>query len=208
MGCFFSRNKFEKLTREEVVEAIIALGREESAIESELASKKKEITVLTEEAKRETDRNLKLLKVKKINFAKAETEDLTKRAMYLMYNERMMKKLKSAIDDNKFFEKSAGAPLNAMLADQKSLAAFLNKTLNTRVRSEDVLTSSDELWQEINDSYIENEAIYGTSSDDDNLLAVFEAENQADSELGIVPAAAEKPTTEKPDEKQAEADDE
>lgn len=205
MGCF-TRNKFEKLTREEVVEAIIALNREESAIEAELAQKKKDITTLTEEAKTETNRNLKLLKVKKINFAKAEIEDLTKRAMYLMYNERMMRKLKGAIDDNKFFKKSADAPLNALLADQKSLAAFLNKTLETRISAEEVLTSSDELWQEINDSYIENETIYGTSSDDDKLLAVFEAENQADEELGI------KPEKTAPDiaaeEKTAEAEDE
>lgn len=204
MSCF-SRNRFEKLTREEVVEAIIALGREESAIESELADKKREIEKLTEEAKRETDRNLKLLKVKKINFARSEIEDLTKRAMYLMYNERMMKKLKAAIDDNKFFAKSAGAPLNAMLSDQKSLAEFLNKTLNTRVRAEEVLTSSDELWQEINDSYIENETIYGTSFDDDKLLAVFEAENQADAELGVTSPEEFAP---KADKAQAEADDE
>lgn len=203
MGCF-SRNRFEKLTREEVVEAIIALSREESAIESELSDKKKEITSLTEEAKKESNRNLKLLKVKKINFAKAEIEELTKRAMYLMYNERMMRKLKAAIDDNKFFEKSAGAPLNALLADQKSLAAFLNKTLGTRIRAEEVLTSSDELWQEINDSYIENETIYGASSDDDKMLAVFEAENQADDELDIVKREGDSAAG----EKKAEADDE
>lgn len=205
MGCF-SRNKFEKLTREEVVEAIIALSREESAIETELADKKREIAELTAEAKRETDRNLKLLKVKKINFAKAETEDLTKRAMYLMYNERMLKKLKAAVDDNKFFAKSADAPLNAMLADQKALAAFLNKTLNTRVRSEEVLTSSDEMWQEINDSYIENETIYGTSGADDKLLAMFEAENQADAELGV--PVKDLPEAEIIEDKKTEADDE
>lgn len=184
MGCF-SKSKFDKLTREEVVEAIITLQKEEKAIETEISEKEKDIIDCTEKAKREKDRNLKLLRVKQLNFAKEEISELSQRAMYIMYNERMLKKLKTSVEDNKFFAKTSGIAINRMLADQKGLAAFLNKALNTRVKAEDVLTSADDVWQEVKDSYLGNDTIYGTNKSDDQILALFEAENQADSEMGI-----------------------
>lgn len=103
--------------------------------------------------KKEKSKDIKLLYAKRINSLKAEREDSVRRAMYLMYNIQLLNKLKTAIDDNQFFKKSANISLGNLLSDQKGLAKFLNKTLNIRIRSEDVLTSADETFKAVKESY-------------------------------------------------------
>ena len=102
--------------------------------------------------------------------------------MYLMYNIRLLNKLKKAVDDNEFFVKNAKVSLGNLLSDQKGLAKFLNKALNTRIDAESVLTEADETFQEVEASYEKNESIYGMGKDDDALLAVFETEETLEGE--------------------------
>lgn len=175
MGLF--KSKYDKLTREEVVESICKLENEQQFIETELEEKQKKIDELMEKGRKGTDQQLKLLYAKKINTLKAEREQDVKRAMYLMYNTQLLHKLKNAIDDNQFFKNSAKMSLGNLLSDQKGLAKFLNKTLNTRVDAEDVLTSADETFREIEEAYEPNSTIYGVNNADDALLAMFETEN-------------------------------
>lgn len=170
------KSKFDKLTREEVVDAICSLEKESRNIESELIEKKKEIDELMAKGKAETDRESKLYYAKKINMLKSDREQSVQHAMYLLYNIRLANKLKIAIDDNGFFKKSAQMSLGSLLADQKGLAKFLNKTLKTRVAAEDVLTSADEMFQQVEEVYEKNDTIYGINKDDDALLAMFETE--------------------------------
>ncbi len=174
MGLF--RSKYDKLTREEVVDAICQLEKESQRIEDELVEKQKKIDELMAKGRTETNREIKLFYAKKINALKTEREDSVKRAMYLMYNIRLLNKLKSAIDDNKFFKTSSKMSLGGLLADQRGLAKFLNKTLDTRIAAEDVLTAADETFAMVEDAYEQNGAIYGKSEDDDRLLAMFETE--------------------------------
>ena len=174
MGLF--RSKYDKLTREEVVDAICQLEKESQRIEDELTEKQKKIDELMAKGRAETNREIKLFYAKKINALKTEREDSVKRAMYLMYNIRLLNKLKSAIDDNKFFKTSSKMSLGGLLADQRGLAKFLNKTLDTRIAAEDVLTAADETFAMVEDAYEQNGAIYGKSDEDDRLLAMFETE--------------------------------
>ncbi len=176
------KNKYDKLTREETVDAICKLEKESQSIEDGLVEKQKQIDELMIKGKQETNREIKLFYAKKINALKAEREQSVQRAMYLMYNVQLLNKLKNAIDDNQFFKNSAKVSLGNLLADQKGLAKFLNKTLNTRVRSEDVLTSADETFRNVEEAYEKNETIYGMSSQDDALLAMFETEEMVNSE--------------------------
>lgn len=174
MGLF--KSKYDKLTREEVVAAICELEQQLHNIEEELVDKKKQISELMIKGKAETDKDVKLFYAKKINALKAERSQSVQRAMYLMYNIQLLNKLKGAIDDNKFFKNTAKTSLGNLLADQKGLARFLNKALNTRVAAEDVLTSADELFNDVESAYERSDSIYGMSSDDDALLAMFETE--------------------------------
>jgi len=66
--------------------------------------------------------------------------------------------------------------LGNLLGDQKGLAKFLNKTLNTRVNAENVLTEADETFKQVEEMYEKNDSIYGVNTNDDELLAVFESE--------------------------------
>lgn len=188
------KSKYDKLTREETVEAICKLENELQSIEEGLVEKQKQIDELMVKGKKETNREIKLFYAKRINALKADREQSVQRAIYLMYNIQLLNKLKSAIDDNQFFKNSAKVSLGNLLSDQKGLAKFLNKTLNTRVKSEDILTSADETFKAIEDAYEKNDTIYGMSSQDDALLAMFETEETVEAEQEMYSETPDKKT--------------
>lgn len=176
------KSKYDKLTREEVVDAICQLEKELKGIEDSLPETQKQIDDLMNKGKKEPDKQVKLFYVKKINSLKTEKDQSVQRAMYLMYNIQLLNRLKIAIDDNRFFKKTSKVSLGNLLADQKGLATFLNKALNTRVAAENVLTSADEVFRNVEESYENNKTIYGINSDDDALLSMLETEEMVESE--------------------------
>lgn len=183
------------MSREEVVDAICKLEQEEKEIEEGLSAKQEQINQLMAKGKAEKEKDVKLFYAKKINSLKLEREQSVQRAMYLMYNTQLLNKLKTAIDDNQFFKNTTKIPLNKLLADQKGLAKFLNKALGTKTKSEDILTSADEVFKEVEESYDKNESIYGMSDQDDALLAMFETEEQIDNEQEMFSTSAETKTS-------------
>lgn len=193
------KNKFDKLNRDDVVDAICKLEKEMQNTESIIEEKQTQINSLMDKGRKEADTQLKLYYAKKINCLKSEREQDIRRVTYLMYNVQLLNKLKNSIDDNQFFKNTSKQSLGNLLSDQKGLAKFLNKALNTRVSAEDVLTSADETFKTIEDSYSGNETIYGKNSDDDALLAMFETANTVAEEesLYVQDATNKKQDTEK-----------
>ena len=179
------KSKYQKLKREDVVDAICNLEKQQQDIETGIVEKTKDIEDLHEKGKVEKNNEIKKFYAKKIMNLKEECNEDVKRGMYLLYNIRLMKRLKSAIDDNSFFANTGKVSLGNLLGDQKGLAKFLNKALNTKVKSENVLTSADDIWNEIQSGYVENEQIYGVNEQDDQLLAIFENADEVNSELGV-----------------------
>ncbi len=176
------KSRYDKLKREEVVDAICTLEKQEADIESGIVERAKQIETLMEKGKQEKSREIKLFYAKKITDLKEENQADVKRGMYLLYNVKLMRKLKAAIDDNTFFANTGKVSLGNLLADQRGLAVFLNKALNTKVQGENVLTAADDTWMEVQSGYVENERIYGVGNHDDELLAMFETEKQLDDE--------------------------
>ncbi len=190
------KSKFQKLTREEVVDSICKLEKESADLEAGLDEKQKKIDALMQKGRTETVRDVKLLWAKRVNALKAERAQDVQRIMYLMYNIQMLQKLKRAIDDNQFFAKTPKQSLGGLLGDQKGLARFLNQALNTRVSAEKVLTDADETFRSIEEAYEPSSEIYGVGQDDDALLAMFETEEQiADEQEQSSTAAAAKTDT-------------
>ena len=177
------KSKYDKLKREDVVNAICNLEKQENDLEEAIEERARAIEELLQKGRRETNRELKLFYAKKITSMREENQTDVRRAMYLMYNTKLLKKLKNTIDDNEFFMRTGKVSLGNLLFDQKGLAQFLNKALNTKVRSEQVLTDADDTWNEVQSGYEENERIYGVNEDDDKLLAMFETGEQLDSEM-------------------------
>ena len=168
------KRKYDKLTREEVVDSICNLEKELNAIEDDIISSQDKIDNLMAKGKAEKSNEMRVFYAKKINSIKADRTRNIQRATYLTYNIQLLEKLKRAIDDNQFFSNSSKTPLNQLLADQKGLAVFLNKALNTRIEAEQVLTEADETFKTIEDSYVTNDEIYGEKEADNELLAIFE----------------------------------
>ena len=170
----FKRDKFKNLKREDVVNAICELEKQEAEIERGIVEKSKQIEAYMQKGRQEKSPELKLFYVKKISHLQEEKKEDINRGMYLLYNSRLMNKLKNAIDDNSFYINAGKVSLNNLLSDQKNLAKFLNKALNTKVMAEDVLTEADETFNEIKGLYEENDKIYGVNSSDDDILALME----------------------------------
>ncbi len=195
------KGKYDRIKREEVVDAIVKLQSEEAQVEERVRDARAQIEALMAQGMEEKDMQMRLFLAKKINYLKEEQKQNMQRATYLLYNVQLLNRLKSAIDDKQFFSNSMGAPLNSLLADQRALAQFLNKALNTRVAAENVLTEADETFNDVLSAYEENEKIYGVNKSDDELLAVFEtgdalaAEGAAAPEKQSAPAAEEKDGT-------------
>ncbi|MBR5191792.1 MAG: hypothetical protein IKW33_00085 [Clostridia bacterium] len=179
------KSKYQKLKREDVVDSICQLEKQEADIEQGIIEKTKQIEDLMRKGKAEKNRDMQLFLAKKITMLKEEKEADIKRGMYLLYNIKLAKRLKDAIDDNQFIANTGKISMRNLLADQKGLAKFLNKALNTKVKDEQILTSADEIFNEIQDSYEANDNIYGVQKNDDALLAMFETEKGLDEDLDI-----------------------
>ena len=170
----FKKDKFKNLKREDVVNAICELEKQEAEIERGIVEKSKQIDDYMKKGRLEKSPELKLFYVKKISHLQEEKKEDINRGMYLLYNSRLMNKLKNAIDDNSFYINASKVSLNNLLSDQKNLAKFLNKALNTKVMAEDVLTEADDTFNEIKGLYEENDKIYGVNTSDDDILALME----------------------------------
>lgn len=173
----FSRNKFKNLNREDLVNSICELERQERTIEAEVYQKIKEINALLEKGKKEKNKELQLFYAKKISHLNEEKQTCMERGMYLLYNIRLMNKLKDAFDSNTFFKTQTKVPLSELLQDQKRLAKFLNRALETRIASEDILTNADELFAEVQSAYDVSQPIYGIGKNEEEILTMFEKEN-------------------------------
>ncbi|MBQ7327592.1 MAG: hypothetical protein IJX00_01330 [Clostridia bacterium] len=189
----FRRNKYKKLNREDLVNSICELERQERTVEAEVFQKIKEIDALMDKGKKEKNRDLQLFYAKKISHLNEEKQVCMERGMYLLYNIRLMTKLKDAYDSNTFFKTQTKVPLSDLLRDQKGLAKFLNKALETRIASEDVLTSADEVFAEVQAAYDVSQPIYGVGKSEEDILTMFEKENQLadENELAVEVQASE-----------------
>lgn len=181
----FRRNKFKKLNREDLVNSICELERQERTVEAEVLQKVKEIDALMEKGKKEKSKDLQLFYAKKIAHLNEEKQTCMERGMYLLYNIRLMTKLKDAYDSNTFFKTQTKVPLSELLKDQLGLAKFLNKALETRISSEDILTSADEVFSEVQSAYDLNQPIYGVGKSEEDILTIFEKENQLADEQDL-----------------------
>ena len=121
----FGRNKFKKLRREDVVNAIIDQTKQQEDLENGILQKSEEVERLLERGRKEKNRDVKLLCAKKVNTLQEEIKRDTKRAAFLLYNVKLLERLKAAVDDNRFIENTTKLPLNKLLCDQKALAQFL-----------------------------------------------------------------------------------
>lgn len=200
---WFFKSRFEKLKREDVVNSIAQLQTEQANLEDKILASAGEINALIERGKKERDHDVKVFLAKKIEALKDERRENIKRATFLMYNIKLLGKLKKAIDDNEFFKTNSKVPLNSLLKDQKGLAVFLNKVLKTRIKAEDVMTSADDVFADVEAAYDPNERIYGVDKSEDQLLAVFEEGNQIALEEGEAQAESNQ---EEPVEQKAQSD--
>lgn len=186
------KSKYDKLTREDVVEAICKLENEVKNTEDALLEKQKQSDVLMEKCRKETSKEIRLFYVKKINALKREREQSVRRSMYLMKNIELLNRLKIAIDDNSFFTNTSKQSLGGVFRDKKGLQAYLTKTLNQRNFAEGTLNEADDIFKGFDELDEPNNSIYGMSDADNELLAQLEKENMVADEQEMFSDSAKK----------------
>jgi len=175
--CIF-KNKFEKLTREEVIDTICSLERDEALAEESIALYTEKIKNMMDEGKNMKDILQRTLLVKKITLESEKRERAMRQAMYLLYNLRLSIRLKDAIDDKSLVDRLKSIRSIKYFKDQRALALFLNKALNTKIKEENVLTDADDTFKVIEEMFSSNKQIYGIADiNEDSLMAFFEEEN-------------------------------
>lgn len=189
------KSKFEKISREDVNDAICKLDAENKAIDEKILSMQQQIEEVTLLAKKEKIREIKLNYIKKISYLKRSRVILAKRSSYILYNIELMERLKQSIDDNQLFTLTQGITLNKLLSDQKGLRKFLLKSLNTKQTAEKKLVEGNEVFDSVDDLYEESEEIYGKSESDDELLAAFEKEASMHDDTGLLDDIEDKDET-------------
>ena len=180
----FRRKKFEKIDREEIVDAICSLEKEEKLIEDEIKVVSEQIKTMIEEGQKLDTTYDKIFLVKKISNENDRRVRLIKRGMFVLYNIKLTNRLKDAIDDNIIVNKVKSLSSFDYLKNQKELAIYLNELLNTKTKTEDILTEADDAFVEVEKMFLENTKIYGiTDLSEDKLMAIFET-NNTDSTKG------------------------
>ena len=174
----FRIKKFEKIDREEIVDAICSLEKEEKLIEDEIKVVSEQIKTMIDEGQKLDTTYDKIFLVKKITNENDRRVRLIKRGMFVLYNIKLTNRLKDAIDDNIIVNKVKSLSSFDYLKNQKELAIYLNELLNTKTKTEDILTEADDAFVEVEKMFLENTKIYGiTDLSEDKLMAIFETNN-------------------------------
>ena len=131
--CFRRKNRFDELTRDEVVDAICLLEREEELAEENIATYTEKIKLMMDDGRHEKDGLKRTLLVKKITLLNEKRDRAINSAMYILYNLRLSERLKDAIDDKTLVAKISSLKSINYLQDQRALALYLNNALNTKI---------------------------------------------------------------------------
>ena len=182
MGLF--GNRFNKIKRSDVVDAICDLEKQQKEILESINNHQKEVEDLMIKGRRERDRNMQLYMAKRITLLKKENANNTKRLQFVLSNISAMNQLKTALDDREFIKTNSKMPLNKMLNNPAELKSFLSKISNKKMAQEERLAENLSTFDEVEQEYIENETLYGSDTETDNILAMFEMGQQLDDEAG------------------------
>lgn len=192
----FLTNRFRKLKRDDVVQSTLKLEEQMKSVEDRLRHVDVMIKELMIKGKKESSREVKTFHAKRIMQLQQEKSDLSHRGMYLLYNIRLLSKLKEVFDQQEFIKVTAKSSLIDLLADQKHLATFLNQALQTKIKHEDILTDADLIFNEVQTSYQENAEIYEPKQDEETLIAMFDDSNEIEEDIVIETSSLEEKTNE------------
>ena len=170
----FNRIKLKKIKRSEVVDTIVELNKQQDILLSQKEENTKKIESLFNQGKNSTDKQEQLWCAKQINVLKKENKSTMIRLMYLSSNISMLNQLKSALDEKDFIKINKNMSLNKLFDKPQDLSAFLKKLNSEKMMHESKMAHAIEAFYEAEANYEQNEAIFGESQSDNELLAMFE----------------------------------
>lgn len=179
----FKKNKFDKITRTDVVDNIINLEKQQQSEIDSVTEREQEIDKLMEQGRKTRSRDMQLALAKKINYLKSENSRTAQRIQYLNSNIQVLNQLKIAIDDKQFLNNNTNLSLNQLLTNTAELKKFLASVNTKKMTNEDNIVSALDTFEEVESSYEGNEKIYGKNEQDDQLLSMFEEQNAQEDDM-------------------------
>ena len=172
MGLF--GNRYKKIKRNDVVNSIIELQKEQDKMLEDINLRSKEVNEYLQKGCQEKDKNMQLFLAKSISNKRRENAMATHRLQYIMSNISVLEQLKASLDDRDFILNNSKMPLNKMLTNPSELKKFLNSITNIKMVQEEKLAQNLQTFEEIENEYVENDEIYGESQNTNDILAYFE----------------------------------
>ena len=180
MWPFKKKQSLEKIKREDVIDNICELEKQQNAEIQKMTERTQEVEKYLELGKKSKDRNLQLAYAKKINMLKEENNMAVRRVQYINANLKALNRLKIAIDDKGFLTNNSNMPINVLLSNPKELNKFLGGVNDIKMKNEKNLTNVLDTFDEFDQVYEGDDMIYGTSNEDDQLLSMFEVQQSED----------------------------
>ena len=200
LDIFKRKNKFDKISRTEVVDSIIQLEKQQDSILSSIEENNAAVAGLFAKGKAEKDTNMRVFYAKNIENLKKNNITNGKRLQFIATNMSAMYQLKSAMDDREFLANNANVSLNEMLKQPAQLSKFLNSVNAMKMNSEGSLENVLETFDMAESGYVENDSIYGSSEGQQDILAMFDEQAISDDMVAFndVALTADKEKIEEP----------
>ncbi len=177
---FKKKNKFDKISRTEVVDSIIQLEKQQESVVASVEENNVSIKEAFAKGKAEKDTNMRMFYAKNIENLKKSNAMAGKRLQYIASNMGAMYQLKSAMDDREFLSNNANISLNEMLAKPAELSKFLNAVNAKKMNSEEGLEGVLDTFEMAESAYVENDSIYASSEGQQDILAMFDEQSISD----------------------------
>lgn len=179
---FFKKNKYDKIKREDIVENIINIEKQQNQEIANIEERNKEVDALMIKGRSSNDKNYQLVLAKKINLLRQENQRSTQRIQFLNGNLKVLNQLKMALDDRGFLDNNSNMSLNQLLSDSKSLHKFLDDVNSKRSRRERDLGDVMDTFDAYEEDLDADDRIYGITEADDQLLSIFETGKSSSDE--------------------------
>jgi hypothetical protein len=166
-------NKYDKVDRKQINNAIIDFETKKSEYENDLKSKENIIAEYFSRGKRSKSLSEKKSYSQKILVLRKQSKIISSRVQFINKKIQVLEDFKIAVDDRDFNRDTKNQELERLLSNTSGLQNFLSDVVSEKEFQDETLSSQINLLEDSLGSYEANENIYGETEDEQSILAMM-----------------------------------